>query len=499
MRELTAVLLAVLLVSGGMLSGQAALRNWIDARSAAAAGASMGPFVTAARDYLEANYETVATAVPNSGDVTFVTPATLKTSGLLSPAWQDSAWGGQRHALAVRRQSGDSLLALAFTYGGRALEEDALILAARAAPVGTGYLSSEFSGKAVSAAGDWEVARSDFAGSSTDPALADGHLATVLFAHRGRVLGPWLCRSEVPGRPECNEMTAALRIALPSGSSLQGSDQGALEVVHGTAGENALDVTGASAFDGTVGITQATGTALSVAGAASIAAASGTALTVSGDTSLGGAASIGNGLTVGSSATVAGTVFARNFRVQSDPRAKRALEPLSCTPELRRRLAGIGLHHWRWRSGGGRGFGYDARDVAARFPDLVARDPGGTLHVDYTALGALQHACAGPAPADRTPESRTTAEAARACPAGRYRLERWWPAAVTAPSGQSGKTVYVGGPDGLASCRLIRAHCADPRPGHHGWKIACAPGPGFAFWPEPVSVSPEPSPREERS
>ena len=489
MRELLAVLLAVALVSGGLLSGQAAFRNWVDARSAAAAGASMAPFVAAARDYLEANYETVAARVPLAGDVTFIAPSTLVSAGLLSSAWRNTAWGGQRHALAVRRQSADSLLALAYTHGGRALAEDDLVLAARAAPVGMGYISSEFATKAVSAAGDWEVSRGDFAGSPTDPPLTNGHLATVLFAHRGRVLGPWLCRSEVPGRPECNEMTAALKIALPPGSTLQGTDRGALEVVHDSSGENALAVTGSSRLDGAVEIAHATGSALAVRGSATVTASTGTALAVTGASRLDGTVRVGDALTVNDTATVTGTVFARNFRVTSDPRRKRGLAPVACTPQLRRRLEGITLYHWRWRDRGDRGLGYDAREVAARFPDLVARDGRGVMHVDYTALAALQHACAGAASTD---PARPT------CPAGSYSLERFWPAVVTTPPGTAGQTVYLEGPAALASCTLVRARCVDPHPGHHGWRIACAPAARFGFWPEPVLARPQAAHRKEQ-
>ena len=483
MRELLAVLLAVALVSGGLFSGQAAFRNWVDARSAAAAGASMAPFAAAARDYLETNYETVAARVPLTGDVTFIAPSTLVSAGLLSSAWRNDAWGGQRHALAVRRQSTDSLLALAYTHGGRALAEDDLVLAARAASVGTGYISTEFPAKAVSAAGDWEVSRGDFAGSPTDPALTDGHLATVLFAHRGRVLGPWLCRSEVPARPECNEMTAALKIALPSGSTLQGTDRGALEVIHDSAGENALAVTGSSRLDGAVEIAHATGPALAVQGNATVTASTGTALAVTGASRLAGA------VTVNDRVTVTGTVFARNFRVTSDVRRKHGLTPVACTPQLRRRLEGITLYHWRWRDRGDRGLGYDAREVAARFPDLVARDGRGVMHVDYTALAALQHACA--AAASTGPDRPT-------CPAGNYSLERFWPAVVTTPSGTAGQTVYLEGPAALASCTLVRARCVDPHPGHHGWRIACAPAARFGFWPEPILARPQAPHRKER-
>ena len=482
MRELLAVLLAVALVSGGLVSGQAALRNWIDARSAAAAGASMAPFLAAARDYLEANYETVAARVPLTGDVTFIAPSTLVSAGLLSSAWKNAAWGGQRHALAVRRQSTDSLLALAYTHGGRPLPEDDLMLAARAAPVGMGYISSEFPTKAVSAAGDWEVTRGDFTGSATDPALTDGHLATVLFAHRGRVLGPWLCRSEVPGRPECNEMTAALRIALPSGSTLAGADRGALEVIHDSSGEHALAVTGSSRLDGAVEIAHGTGSALVVQGSASVTAHTGTALAVTGTSRLDGTVTVEDALTVNDRTTVSGTVFARNFRVTSDPRRKQQLTPVACTPELRRRLEGITLYQWRWQDRGDPGLGYDAREVAARFPDLVARDGRGVMHVDYTALAALQHACA---------RARPT------CPAGTYSLERFWPAAVTTPSGTAGQTVYLQGPPALASCSLVRARCVDPDHGHHGWRIACAPAARFGFWPEPVLARPTGAHRKE--
>lgn len=483
MRELLAVLLAVALVSGGLLSGQTALRNWIDARSAAAAGASMAPFVAAARDYLEANYETVAASVHNVGDLTFIPPSVLISAGLLSSAWRDDAWGGQRHALAVRRQSADSLLALAFTHGGRALAEDDLILAARAAPVGMGYISSEFSTRVVSAAGDWEVSRGDFAGSATDPALTDGHLATVLFAHRGRVLGPWLCRSEVPGRPECNEMTAALKIALPSGSTLQGTDRGALEVIHDNSGENALAVTGSSRLDGAVEIAHPSGPALVVQGNATVTSSTGTAFAVDGTSRFDGS------VTVNDTTMVAGTVFARNFRVTSDPRRKHGLTPLACTPELHRRLDGLTLYHWQWRNEGDPGLGYDAREVADRFPDLVARDGRGVMHVDYTALAALQHACA---------RARSTSPDRPTCPAGSYSLERFWPAAVTTPSGSAGQTVYLEGPAALASCTLVRARCVDPRPGHHGWQIACAPAARYGFWPEPVLSRPQVAHRKER-
>ena len=271
MRDLVGVFLAVLLAGGALVVAAERTVEWTRSRAAATGGAAMAAFVAASRDYLEAEFATLAGSVKSVGSLTHVKPAALKAAGLLPSAWEDASWGGQRHTLAVRCErvvSGEcqTLTALAYTHGGRALAEDAMIVAARSGPVGLGFMTAEYDGApageknlAVSASGDWEVSRADYTATG-QAALANGHMAALLFAHRGRALGPWLCRSEVPARPECNEMTAALKIDPPDDYEFQESstagtdDAAALEVVFVNEDKNgklvgrAVAVTGAARF-----------------------------------------------------------------------------------------------------------------------------------------------------------------------------------------------------------------------------------------------------------
>ncbi len=447
MRELLGVLLAVILITVGVTAGQDRIREYVAARAATSAAASMGAFVAAARDHLDSQYAALAARAPGLGDVTHIGPAALRAAGLLPPAWIDNLGIGQQHVLAVRRTAADSLTALAYTYGGQGLGERAMILAARGGPTGLGIMSAEFGADVVSITNDWQVQRADY---NTDPRFpildgpdGNGRLAALLFAHRGRVLGPWICRAEVPARPECNEMTAALRIAP---TSLVDPDSAALEVAFGTG--RALDVTGDARLGGAVGIRRlpAAGSALSVAGDAAITG----------------------------ELRVAATIRARNYVQTSDPRAKTGLAAVICTPALRASLDRIQLHRWTWKTGGRPGIGYDANDVARMFPDLVERNADGLRQIDYNALSVLKQECGGPVQRG-------------ACPAGRFRLTHWGPAPLTVPESPAGHILDLSGPArGFLECPRVRAICNPDRAGQQGWHFACAPAAGLAFRPEPA-------------
>ena len=540
MRELIGVLLAVLVVTAGIGAAQERIRDWARARSATAAGASMGLFLAAARDYLDGHYMILEGRVPAVGDVVHVTPGQLRSAGLLPQAWQDAGGsGGQHHVLAVRRSAADSLTALAYTYGGRPLDEHSLVLAARGAPPGLGILSAEFATEVVSITDDWRVQRSLY---NTDPLYpianspaGDGRLAAVLFAHRGRILGPWLCRAEVPARPECNEMTAALKITP---ASLVAPDKAALEV--SVTGGRALDVSGDARLDGDFGLRRdpIAGVALAVTGDSWLDGTlgvkgrppTGTVFAVTGETRLDGATGIQRAPAAGASLAVAGdaaisgdlrvdaTIRARNYVQTSDPRAKTGLAEVACTPALRARLERVRLHAWTWKQGGQPGLGYNAEEVALVLPQLVHVDAAGMKHVDYNALAVLKQEC-------------LRARPAHVCPAGRFRLTRWGPVPVILPARPAGHVIDRPGPArGFMECPYLQARCSDPADGAaampapgdrhppamppgvlptvpptsppispftslagtttagatHGWHFSCAAAPGTTFRPEPA-------------
>jgi hypothetical protein len=175
--------------------------------------------VNAARKYIEANYTNLVTDTAG-GTVATITIAQLRTGSFLSNSFSNTNAFGQTPCVLVRQPSIGKLDALVATYGGKAIPERDIRLAAMHAGQGGGYISSEAPGTARGAS--WELITTDYrnvacAGTTvlTGAAANDGgHLVSALFYDGpGQLSTDFLYRDAVPGRPELNQMNTPITMA----------------------------------------------------------------------------------------------------------------------------------------------------------------------------------------------------------------------------------------------------------------------------------------------
>ncbi|WUR13042.1 shufflon system plasmid conjugative transfer pilus tip adhesin PilV [[Empedobacter] haloabium] len=178
--------------------------------------------VDAARRYLDANFAGVVAGTPTAATVLPITLEQLRTGKFLPAGFADTNGYGQGTCVLVRRPDPkfypNQLDALIVTTAGTPIDDKDLPAIAIQAGSGGGYIASKAFEQARGAS--WQMQTTAFRGKpcvGTVPALQGkkddgGHLVSSLF-YDGAAQQPadFLYRSRVPGRPEANQMSTALR------------------------------------------------------------------------------------------------------------------------------------------------------------------------------------------------------------------------------------------------------------------------------------------------
>jgi cytoskeletal protein CcmA (bactofilin family) len=180
--------------------------------------------VTAAgAKYLNANTQTLQTALPTASTVVAVSMADLKTAKLLSNNISGTNAYGQTPCLLVRQPDPSGhpgqFDALVINTGGQQIADRDLAAVSMNAGMGSGYISVTNPGVARGAS--WSVATTSYrsvacsgATALTGGATDGGHLVSSLFYDGpGQLSTDFLYRNAVPGRPELNRMNTPLRLA----------------------------------------------------------------------------------------------------------------------------------------------------------------------------------------------------------------------------------------------------------------------------------------------
>jgi hypothetical protein len=189
--------------------------------------------VDAARKYITANYNTLVAAT-SGGATGTITVAQLKTAGFLSSEFSVTNVFGQTPCVLVRQPASGKLDALVATYGGRAIPERDLRMAAMHAGQGGGYISTQAPGTARGTA--WAMVTTAFrnvpcSGTTvlTGAATNDGgHLVSALFYDGPDQLSTdFMRRSAVAGQPALNQMNAPIH--LKPGTKAQAIEEDATD------------------------------------------------------------------------------------------------------------------------------------------------------------------------------------------------------------------------------------------------------------------------------
>ena len=191
-----------------------------DRKTAQIAATHHKTIANAASVYIKDNYSELLDAVPNVGNTTAVSFATLQARGYVQPTLSSTNIWGQTLALKVRRASVDpkavQLEGLVIGEGGRSVTHE---------------LGREIS-QSIGAEGGYTVSAGDYCGSRRvnmatlcgtrgvwQRPIADfgqvvptGYIASALFFKDGMAVNDYLYRHRVPGKPELNTMQTYLQM-----------------------------------------------------------------------------------------------------------------------------------------------------------------------------------------------------------------------------------------------------------------------------------------------
>ena len=174
--------------------------------------------VNAASKYISANYADLVASTAG-GTTATITIAQLKAGGFLSNSFSSTNAFNQTPCALVRQPASGKLDALIATYGGMAIPDRDIPIAAMLAGQGGGYISAAVPGTARGAS--WELTTTSYrnvaCGGTTvltgASANDGGHLVSSLFYDGPDQLSTkFLYRNAVPGRPELNQMNTPIHM-----------------------------------------------------------------------------------------------------------------------------------------------------------------------------------------------------------------------------------------------------------------------------------------------
>lgn len=224
---LAALAIGTLLYLGlaGMIS------TWLDDARGQQAAHHQALLAEASRKYITAHYSTLLDQ--SAAGAVAVSVDKLKAEGFLSAGFSDTNSYGQRSCLLVRQPENGKLDSLLVTFGGVAIPDRSIAAIAMGAGPGAGYIAGTAPGEVRGPS--WRLTTTDYravpcdAGSIvlTGGASDGGHLASNLFYNGpGQRPADFLYRDSVPGRPDLNRMSVALRMsadaAVPAGTPCGG-------------------------------------------------------------------------------------------------------------------------------------------------------------------------------------------------------------------------------------------------------------------------------------
>ena len=174
--------------------------------------------VNAASKYISVNYADLVASTAG-GTTATITIAQLKAGGFLSNSFSSTNAFNQTPCALVRQPASGKLDALVATYGGIAIPDRDIPMAAMLAGQGGGYISAAVPGTARGAS--WELTTTSYrnvaCGGTTvltgASANDGGHLVSSLFYDGpGQLSTDFLYRNAVPGRPELNQMNIPIHM-----------------------------------------------------------------------------------------------------------------------------------------------------------------------------------------------------------------------------------------------------------------------------------------------
>jgi hypothetical protein len=191
-----------------------------DRKTAQIAATHHTTVANAAAAYIKDHYSELLSGVPNVGNTTTVSFATLKAKGYVQPTLSSTNIWGQTLAVKVRRTSTDSkavqLEGLVIGEGGQSVTHGLAREVSQNIGAEGGYTvaAGDYCGaRKVNNAtlcgtrGVWERPMSDFGN-----AVPTGQVASALFFKDGMTVNDYLYRHRVPGKPELNTMETYLQM-----------------------------------------------------------------------------------------------------------------------------------------------------------------------------------------------------------------------------------------------------------------------------------------------
>ncbi|WP_324729675.1 shufflon system plasmid conjugative transfer pilus tip adhesin PilV [Pseudomonas chlororaphis] len=178
--------------------------RYMDRQSNLVASDQMRMVAEAAEQYIKDNYAAViAGATPTSPAV--ITTAMLRSTGYLPAGFSDLNAYGQDYRILALEPLPNKLQTLIVTLNGERIKEMSLFDIAKQIGAKGGYVSATNTSVATGSFGGWQTA---LAGYGVSPGA--GHLATALFFDDGALVNDYLYRHAVPGKPELQQMHAAI-------------------------------------------------------------------------------------------------------------------------------------------------------------------------------------------------------------------------------------------------------------------------------------------------
>lgn len=178
--------------------------RYIDGQSNRVAGEQMRAVADAAAQYIKDNYAVVvANATPSVPAI--ITTAMLRSAGYLQPGFSDLNAYGQGYRVMVLEPTPNKLQTLIVTQNGEVIKGMSLLSIAKQIGAKGGYVSADNPNVATGSFGGWTTTLAPYG-----VAPGAGHLATALFFEDGALVNDYLYRHAVPGKPELQQMHAAI-------------------------------------------------------------------------------------------------------------------------------------------------------------------------------------------------------------------------------------------------------------------------------------------------
>lgn len=223
---LSEIAIGLVVIGALVAAGAQASQYWTRSAWNSVQALQMNEIRKALEGYVLQNQTAVDTAITSApGGVLAISPVALRTSGYLSPSFQNVTPSGGQYGTLVRRTGSGQYESVVVAVGGTALGDsdcgDVAMKVGKSGGAGACVYSTD-ANNIRGLGGGIVVAKASF-NSATYP-IVTGAPVAVSYYSQGSLVSPYLHRYAVPGQPEATRMHTAIDMngnALQSASSVE--------------------------------------------------------------------------------------------------------------------------------------------------------------------------------------------------------------------------------------------------------------------------------------